>query len=154
MKISAIMSRDVEIASPDDTVQNAAQRMARIDSGVLPVGENDRLVGMITDRDIAIRAAAEGKDPSQTKVRDVMSNEVKFCYEDENVDHISEDMSELQIRRLPVISREKRLVGIVSLGDIATEHKPATAGAALRGVSRAGGAHSQSAHAGGKPKTR
>src|SRR5439155_16215688 len=109
--------RDVELANPQDTLNQAASMMKKLDSGVLPVGENDKLVGMLTDRDIAIRAVAEGKGPD-TKVREVMSAEVRYCFDDEDVAHVAENMAELQVRRLPVVNREKRLVGIVSLGDL------------------------------------
>jgi len=108
------------------------------------VGEDDRLVGMITDRDIAIRAVARGKGPD-TPVRDVMSSEkVLYCYDDEELDHVAKNMSEHQVRRLPVVNREKRLVGIVSLGDLANRERQA-AGKAVSGVSKPGGQHSQSA---------
>lgn len=145
MKVKEIMSPDVVVASPDDTIQTAAFTMGRIDAGVLPVGENDRLVGMITDRDITIRAVAEGRDPA-TKVRDVMTREVKYCFEDEDVGHVSQNMAQLQVRRLPVVNRDKRLVGVISLGNIAGEQDPEKTGTALRGVSRPGGPHSQSGH--------
>jgi CBS domain-containing protein len=144
MKVKEVMSHDVAVVSPDDTIQKAAFTMGEIDAGLLPVGETDRLVGMITDRDIAIRAVAAGMDPA-TKVRDVMSAEVKYCFEDEDVSHVSQNMAELQVRRLPVVDREKRLVGIISLGDIAGEQDPAKSGMALRGISQPGGPHSQTA---------
>jgi CBS domain-containing protein len=141
MQVSELMSRDVRIASPDDRLQMAAKMMAEIDSGVLPVGENDRLVGMITDRDIAIRAVATGMGPD-TKVREVMSKEVKYCFEDEDLDDVTDKMGELQVRRLPVLNREKRLIGILSLGDVAVGHA-ADASQALKGISEPGGQHSQ-----------
>ena len=118
MKVSEIMTRGVEIASPDDTIQQAASRMAELDAGVLPVGENDRLVGMLTDRDIAIRAVAQGRGPD-TKVREAMTPEVRYCFEDEDLDDVVDNMGENKVRRLPVMSRDKRLVGIVSSGDVA-----------------------------------
>ncbi len=135
MNVREVMSRDVKIASPEDTLQHAAELMVDIDAGVLPVGENDRLVGMLTDRDITIRAVAKGKAPDRTKVRDVMSPEIKYIYEDESVEDAAENMGTLQIRRLPVLNREKRLVGIVSLGDLALKKK-AKAGDALKGISQ------------------
>jgi len=128
------MTRDVKIASPEDTLQHAAEMMVDIDAGVLPVGENDRLVGILTDRDIAVRAVAKGKAPS-VKVREVMSAELKYSYEDETVEDAARNMGELQVRRLPVLSRDKRLVGIVSLGDVALK-KEKPAGAALKEVSK------------------
>jgi CBS domain-containing protein len=136
MKVSEVMSRHVTVASPSDTLQRAAKAMAQIDSGVLPVGEDNQLVGVITDRDIAIRAVAEGLDPTTTTVREIMSDEVKYCFDDESVDHIADNMASEQIRRLPVVDRDKRLVGIVSLGDIATKGESAVGGHALRGISQ------------------
>jgi CBS domain-containing protein len=123
MKVSEVMTRDVEIAAPDDTVQTAARMMADTGAGALPVGENDRLVGMVTDRDIAVRAVAEGKAPDACKVRDVMTGEIKYVFDDEEVGELSRKMAEWQVRRLPVLNRDKRLIGIVSLGDLAIEEK-------------------------------
>src|SRR3712207_6346888 len=97
MKVGDIMTRGVEIASPDDTIQQAASRMAELDAGVLPVGENDRLVGMLTDRDIAIRAVAQGKGPD-TKVREAMTPEVRYCFEDEDLDDVVDNMGENKVR--------------------------------------------------------
>jgi CBS domain-containing protein len=137
----------VKLARPDDTLQEAAMMMAELDAGVLPVGENDRLVGMITDRDIAIRGDAAGCDPTKTPVERIMSREaVKYCFEDDDVESVARNMSDLQLRRLPVVNRDKRLVGIVSLGDIAKRRgdgSDITAGDALRGISRQGYQHSQ-----------
>jgi CBS domain-containing protein len=145
MKISDCMTKDVEIADPDQTIRQAAQTMASLDAGVMPVGEDDKLVGMITDRDIAIRGIAEGKGPD-AKVREVMSTDVKYCFEDEEVDHVLENMGDLQVRRLPVLNRDKRLVGIVSLGDLASNGEAIEAGHALSDISRPGGEHSQTTH--------
>ena len=144
MKVCDAMSRDVQVASPTQTIRDAARIMADIDAGVLPVGENDRLVGIITDRDIAIRGVAEGKGPD-AEVREIMSKEVKYCFEDEDIDDVLENMGDLQVRRLPVLSREKRLVGIVSLGDLAG-NEAEEAGEALSSISRPGGEHSQTQH--------
>src|SRR5437762_11288194 len=116
MKSSGVMSKDVQLNKTYDTLRSAAALMKKIDAGLLPVTENDKLVGMITDRDIAIRGVAEGKAPD-AKVRDAMSPEVKYCFVDEDVAHVAENMAELQVRRLPVMDRDKRLVGIVSLAD-------------------------------------
>jgi CBS domain-containing protein len=143
MQIRNVMSHDVQLIAPDQTVRDAAAIMRRLDAGVLPVGENDKLVGMITDRDIAIRGIAEGKGPD-AKVRDVMSHEVKYCFEDEDVDHVAENMAELQVRRLPVMNRDKRLVGIVSLGDLATHGSLPKTARALHGISQPGSQHNQS----------
>ena len=135
MNVREIMTPDVVIASPDDTLQHAAELMADIDAGVLPVGENDRLVGMLTDRDITVRAVAAGKSPNECKVRDVMSPDIKYIFEDESVENAARNMSELQVRRLPVLNRDKRLVGIVSIGDLSLK-KQRSGGEALQGVSR------------------
>lgn len=143
MQIRDVMSRDVRVVSPNDAIQAAAARMAELDVGLLPVGENDQLVGMITDRDLVVRGVAHACDASTTKVRDLMSPEVKYCFEDESVDHIARNMSEQQIRRLPVMDRGKRLVGIVALADLATRLKTEAPGSALRGISQPGGKHSQ-----------
>lgn len=135
MNVREIMTPDVVIAAPDDTLQHAAELMADIDSGALPVGENDRLVGMLTDRDITVRAVAAGKSPSECKVREVMSPDIKYVFEDESIEDAARNMSELQVRRLPVLNRDKRLVGIVSLGDLSRK-KQRAGGEALQGVSR------------------
>ncbi|MGH6987565.1 MAG: CBS domain-containing protein [Caulobacteraceae bacterium] len=135
------MSRDVRLASPGETMEAAAKTMSEIDAGVLPVGENDRLVGMLTDRDIAVRGVAQGKGP-QTPVREVMSSEIRYCYEDDEVKEAAKAMGELKLRRLPVLDRDKRLVGIISLGDIARDEND-HAGKALGRVSKPGGDHSQ-----------
>jgi CBS domain-containing protein len=135
MYVREVMTPDVVIASPDDTLQRAAEMMIDIDAGVLPVGENDRLVGMLTDRDITIRAVAAGKEPAECKVREVMSPEIRYIYDDESIEDAARNMTQLQVRRLPVLNREKRLVGIVSLGDLALKKK-SNAADALKGVSR------------------
>ena len=142
MRVSECMTRDVQIASPGQTVRDVARIMADIDAGVLPVGDNDRLVGMITDRDIAIRGIAEGKGPD-AKVSEVMSREVKYCFEDDEVEDVLQNMGDIQVRRLPVINRDKRLVGIVSLGDLAQSCDIAETGETLSHVSKPGGIHSQ-----------
>ena len=118
MRIAEIMSRDVRVARPTETIQHAARVMAEIEVGVLPVGEDDRLVGMLTDRDIAVRAVAAGLGPD-CPVREVMTRDVKYVYEDETIDDLARNIAILQVRRLPVLSRDKRLVGIVSLSDLA-----------------------------------
>jgi len=145
MRVNQAMTRDVCIASPEQSIRDVAKIMADNDVGSLPVGEHDRLVGMITDRDIAIRAVAQGKSP-ETKVRDVMSHEVKYCFEDEELDHVARNMGDIQVHRLPVLNRDKRLVGIVSLADVATKEGPAPAGEAVSGISKPGGEHTRAAH--------
>jgi CBS domain-containing protein len=141
MRVQEAMSREVRVANPGQSIRDVAKMMDEIDAGSMPVGENDRLVGMITDRDITIRAVALGKGPD-TPVRDVMSKDVKYCYEDEDLEHVAKNMSELQVRRLPVVNRDKRLVGIVSLGDIAQREDAKTTGKTTAGVSKPGGKHS------------
>jgi CBS domain-containing protein len=118
-QIKEIMSRDVQVISPDMTVAEAARRMRDGNFGMLPVGENDKLVGAITDRDIAVRCVAQGLE-GDALVRDVMSDGIRWAYEDESVEHASDVMGQHQIRRLPIVNRDKRLVGIVALADIAT----------------------------------
>jgi CBS domain-containing protein len=135
MKVREIMTRDVRVASPEDVLQSAAQLMEKEDFGSLPVGENDRLVGMLSDRDITIRAVARGLAPDRCKVREVMTTDIKYVYDDESVDAAARSMSELRVRRLPVLNRDKRLVGIVSLGDLAVS-EPKPAGDALRSISQ------------------
>jgi CBS domain-containing protein len=142
MRVSEIMSRDVRVATPRQNIQEAAAMMAEIDAGVVPVREGDRLVGMITDRDIAIRAVAKGKGPD-TPIEDVMTRDVKYCFDDEDSDHVLDNLGDLQIRRVPVVNRDKRLVGILSLGDLANQTGNGHAGAALAEISRPGGQHSQ-----------
>jgi len=136
MKLKDIMTANVECVRPGDTLQEAARRMKSLDVGPMPVcGDNDKIVGMLTDRDITIRATAEGKDPKTAKVQDAMSEEVIWCFEDQDSEDAARLMQERQVRRLLVMSREKRLVGIVSLGDLATEGKETQAGEVLQGVS-------------------
>lgn len=138
MKISEVMSREVRTAAPEETIRTAARTMQEIDAGVLPVGENDRLVGMITDRDIALRGIGEGKGP-EARVREVMTKEVKYCFEDQDLDEVASNMADQKLRRMPVVDRDKRLVGLFSLGDAAGQ--PAVQ-RALSGVSQAGQPHS------------
>jgi CBS domain-containing protein len=142
MKVRDCMTRESRIVDPGETVQGAAQAMADIDAGFLPVGEHDRLVGIITDRDIAIRAVAAGHAPS-AKVRDVMSGDVRYCFADEDVVDVLDNMADLQLRRLPVVDRDKRLVGVVSITDLACNGEAAHAGEALGEIARPSGYHSQ-----------
>lgn len=133
MKVSQAMSSNVRIADPNQSICDVARIMADYDVGALPVGENDRLVGMITDRDIAVRAVAQGLSP-ETKVRDVTSEEVMYCFEDEEISHVAQNIGDIQVHRLPVLDRNKRLVGIVSMADIAATEGPSTAGEAICGI--------------------
>ena len=149
MKVRDVMTHDVEIARPDDTLRTAAQMMNEYDTGALPVGENDRLVGMVTDRDLAIRGIAKGLDPEKATIREVMTEQVHYCFEDDSVDAASDKMGELQVRRLLVLNRDKRLVGIISLGDVATGADDKDAGEALEQISQPGGEFQKAA--GNKP---
>jgi CBS domain-containing protein len=136
MQIREVMTRDVKLADPGMKLKDAAILMRDGDFGLLPVGENDRLVGTVTDRDITIRAVAEGKDPNTTAVREAMSEGIHYCFDDQSVDEAADLMSEAQIRRLPIVNRDKRLVGIVALADLATDLKTGEpAGEALAGIS-------------------
>ena len=134
MKISEVMTRDVQTILPEQSIQEAASLMQRIDCGALLVHEGDRLVGMLTDRDIAIRAVAQGLSPD-TPVRQVMSSGIRYCFED--VQHVAQNMADIQVRRLPVLNREKRLIGVVSLGNIASIHSQRASDTVLRGVAKA-----------------
>ena len=144
MKVRDAMSTDIALVSPDETIQEAARAMATRDVGALPVGENDRLVGMVTDRDIAVRAVARGL-PAETTVREVMSSEIRYCFDDQDLDDIAANMGHIQVRRLPVVNRDKRLVGIVSISDVAACEDEKKTGRAVAGISTPGGAHSQQA---------
>lgn len=135
MRVSDAMTRDVQIANPNQSIHDVAQIMAECDVGCLPVGENDRLVGMITDRDIAIRAVARGKSPDATKVRDVMTQDVKYCFDDQELSDVAQNMSDVQVHRLPVVDHDKHLVGILALADIANCEGAEVAGTAVCGIS-------------------
>ena len=121
MRVSEVMTKGAECTRPDATLQEAAGRMKELDIGSLPVCDNDRLIGMVTDRDLTVRATAQGSHPGKTRVRDVMTPEVHWCFEDQDVADAARLMKDKQIRRLPVMNRDKRLVGIVSLGDLAVD---------------------------------
>jgi len=149
MQVHQAMTSDVKILNPQQTIRDAAAAMAEVDAGVLPVGENDRLVGMITDRDIVIRAIAAGKTV-KTPIRDVMSKEVLYCFEDDDCDDVAQNMAQNKIRRLPVLNHDKRLVGIVSLGDLAMVDGSGSAGDALSDISTPGGSHSHAGNGRGR----
>jgi len=144
MQIKEVMSRDVIRASPREPLSEIAQMMAARDIGFMPVGDGDKIVGMVTDRDIVVRGLAAGKG-SDTPVAEVMTRDVKYCFDDEDIDHVIMNMGENQVRRLPIMNREKRLVGIVTLADAALEHDPVVVGEALLRVVEPGGEHCQSA---------
>ena len=142
MKISEVMTRDVQTVRPDQPVQEAASFMLSADAGSIPVTDGDRLIGMITDRDIAVRGVAKGYGPD-TQVRELMTDEVICAREDDNVEDVASRMSSAQVRRLPVIDGDERLCGIVSLGDLSRDADEDSAAQALEGVSERGGKHQQ-----------
>lgn len=144
MQVSDAMTTDVRLISPDAALCEAARLMSELDIGALPVAEDDRLVGMLTDRDIVVRAVAQELSPHAT-VRQVMSPEVLYCFADQDLDEVADNMSEEKIRRLPVLDRDKRLVGIISLGDLALMEEEAT-GRTVADISEPGGEHSGSRH--------
>lgn len=119
MELREIMTRDVEVVSSDASLKDAASKMKRLDVGLIPVCDGDRLQGMLTDRDITIRATADGRDPKTTKVNEVMSTDVAYCLEEQEVEEAASLMEARQIRRVPILNQDKQLVGIVSLADIA-----------------------------------
>lgn len=136
MQVHEVMTKNVKIVSPTETIDKAASLMGEIDCGALPVGENDRLVGMITDRDITLRAVAKGKVPAQCTVREAMSPDIKYVFEDETTEAAAQNMSRLQVRRLPVLNRQQRLVGILALGDLAVKEDGPAPASALKGISK------------------
>jgi len=137
VKIKDIMTPGVECVSPDDTLQDAAAKMKSLDVGPLPVCERNRVVGILTDRDITVRAVSQGKDPNSCTVRDAMSEHIIYCFDDQDTQEAASLMGQKQIRRLAVLNHDKRLVGVVSLGDIAHRaHDESSAERALEGVSK------------------
>lgn len=119
MQVAEVMTRHVEVIDPNAPLKEAASKMKTLDVGLIPVCDGDKLRGTITDRDITVRGIAEGYDPSKTKVADIMSTDLAYCFEDDKMEAALNLMEKRQIRRLPILSRERRLVGIVSLGDLA-----------------------------------
>jgi CBS domain-containing protein len=136
MKIRDIMTTEVKTATPQQSIAEVAKMMADADIGAVFVNDNDRLIGVITDRDIAVRAVARGAIDNLT-ARDVMTEAICYCFEDEDVQHVSENMADIEVRRLPVMDRGKRLVGIVSLGNIAAARDQLASSTVLEGVARA-----------------
>jgi CBS domain-containing protein len=132
--VQEVMTRPAEIIDPNTTIRDVARKMRADNIGALPVGENDRLIGMVTDRDIVVRAVAEERAPGNTTVREVMSERVYFCLEDDDLEKAAKVMARHQVRRLPVLNRDKRLVGVVALADLARNEIDA-AETALEGVS-------------------
>jgi CBS domain-containing protein len=142
MKVSEVMTSDVQTVSADQTAREAASFMLRAEAGSIPVTEGDKVIGIITDRDIAVRGVAEGRGPD-TPVRELMSDGIICAHEDDDVQDVAKRMSQEQVRRLPVLDHDKRLVGIVSLGDLARETLGEASHQVLEGVSQPGGEHQQ-----------
>jgi len=142
MKVNKVMTHAVRLLKPDQTIAEAAVIMAEIDSGALPVGDDDKLVGMITDRDIVVRGLAQGKS-ADTKVADIMSKDVLYCFDTDEVEDAARNMGKAKVRRLPVLNKDKRMVGIVSLGDLARNDDPSTIGQTVTRVSAPGGKRDQ-----------
>jgi CBS domain-containing protein len=136
MQIQDVMTADVSFVAPDTSILEIARKMRDGDIGATPVVENERLVGMVTDRDIVVRVIAEGGDVRNKTARDAMSPGVLYCFSDQTVESVLDNMGDQQIRRLPVIDRDKRLVGVVSLGDLALSGKRKAAGEALQEISQ------------------
>jgi CBS domain-containing protein len=139
MQVKDVMTKGVEVVRPDATLEEAAKKMKSLDIGPLPVCDGEKLVGMLTDRDITVRATAEGRDPKQTQVKEVMSKELIYCVEDENVEEAAKLMQSKQIRRVPILNRDRQLVGMLSLGDLAQRTQDSRlAGKTLEEVSTPG----------------
>jgi CBS domain-containing protein len=143
MKVNKVMTHAVRLLKRDQTIGEAAVIMAEIDSGALPVGDDDKLVGMITDRDIVIRGLAQGKSVD-TKVADIMSKDAPYCFDPDEVVDAARNMGNAKVRRLPVLNKDKRMVGIVSLGDLARDNDPSPIGQTVTRVSAPGGKRDQS----------
>lgn len=135
MKIQDVMTNEVSYVAPDTSILEIARKMRDADIGATPVVENERLAGMVTDRDIVVRVIAEGGDVRTKTARDAMSPGILYCYADDTVEAVLDNMGDQQIRRLPVVDRDKRLVGVVSLGDLAMSGKRKAAGEALQEIS-------------------
>ena len=142
--ISELMSRDVRVVAPNESVLHAAQVMKECDVGALPVCNGRKLVGILTDRDTPRRGVAEARQADATPIDAVMTQRVEWCYENDSIEHALQHMREQQIRRLPIVDNEKNLVGIVSLGDVALDQQTHDVAEALSGISMPGGAHAGS----------
>ncbi len=137
MKVREAMTSEVQLCTPDDSLKDAAEAMMALNVGLLPVTDNDQLIGMITDRDIAVRGVARGRGPD-AKVREVMTQDVKYCFDDQDLDEVAQNMGEIQVRRLPVVNKDKQLVGILALADIALSEPGEGASEALQQISQPG----------------
>lgn len=137
MNIAEIMTTDVTVVGPETSVANIARKMRDANVGALPVVENDRILGMVTDRDIVVRGIADSRDPDATSARDVMSNDVVVCYESQTTREVAEKMGDVHVRRFVVLDSDDNLVGMVSLGDLSEHGRPASAGEAMQKISEA-----------------
>ena len=136
MKVQEIMTKEVELVHPDDSLMEAARKMRVRDIGFLPVCDGDRLVGAVTDRDLALRGVAEGIDPKTSLGRDLITSPIVYCFDNDSVEDTAKLMEQHQIRRVVVVShKDKRLVGVVSLGDIARNGTKTTSAEVLQSVS-------------------
>jgi CBS domain-containing protein len=142
MKISDVMSRDIEVASPNDSIQSVAQKMAQLDVGALPVCDGRKIQGMVTDRDIAVRGVAQGLG-SESPISQIMTGNLEYVMATDDLDRAADKMSSNQIRRLPVVDENKELVGIISLGDLAKAHPEQAVGSTLEDISQPGGQGNQ-----------
>lgn len=134
--LKQIMTPQVDVISPDATAEDASTKMRDLNIGAIPVCDEEGLIGMLTDRDLVVRVMAQRRDPKAVRVGEAMSTEVSFCFEDDNVEKAAQLMSQKQVRRLPILSKSKQLVGIVSLGDLAVHGTDAkTSGGVLEQVS-------------------
>jgi CBS domain-containing protein len=136
MKVKDVMTPDCAYCTSDDTVVHAAQIMARSDIGFVPIANDNKLVGTLTDRDIAVRAVAQRKDPAETRVSELMTDKVYYCFDDQECADVAANMGEMQVRRLPVDNRHKQRLAMISLGDIARSGETDLAGNALSGIAR------------------
>ena len=140
MKVRDAMTRDVEVVQPGASVREAARLMSEVDTGIVPVCDGRRVLGMLTDRDIVIRVVAEGR-AIETPVSEVMTSQVEYCFEDDELDEAADKMGRLQMRRLIVLGEDRQLAGILSLGDLAREHDEGETGRALEQISEPGQSH-------------
>lgn len=136
MLIRDVMSKHCKWCAPTATMNEAARLMAQNDFGSLPVAERNKLIGMVTDRDMIVRGLAQGQDPETARLRDIMTDRIYYCFDDQSCDEVAANMAEMQVRRMPVLTRDKKLVGIVSLGDLSRKTKAHEAEQALKGISR------------------
>nr|WP_297353989.1 CBS domain-containing protein [uncultured Caldimonas sp.] len=135
-QVSHVMTRGAHAAAPGDSLRSAAQAMDELNVGVLPVCRRNRVIGVVTDRDIVVRGAARALPPDRASVQDVMTEDVHCCYEDQPLEEVTDSMQRLQIRRMPVLDRQRQLVGMLSLGDVATKAGAQLALSALAEISQ------------------